>query len=117
VVYQPAYCPGAILDDKAGGLVGAEPGAGRVRVGHVGLRAVGGVEDGGDASLGPGAGTVLKGSLGDEGYLELVGKAQCEGLSGKAAAQDEDIEKRSLLELPQRAILRSADYSMGTRPH
>lgn len=97
MVDQPAYGPGAVLDDEAGGLVGTQPGTCRMRVGHVGFGAVGRAEDGRDAAaLGPGAGTVLQGSLGDEGYLELVGKAQCEGPSGKAAAQDEDIESDHL---------------------
>jgi hypothetical protein len=42
-----------------------------------------------------------------------VGESESDGLSGKATAQDEDIESGHFRELPQRAILRSGDYSMG----
>jgi hypothetical protein len=89
---QPADRAGAVLDHKAGGLVRAQACSGRVGVSDVGFSAVSRVEDGGDATLGPRTGTVLQGSLGNEGNLELVSETQREGLPGKATAQDKDIE-------------------------
>ena len=91
MVDEPADGPGAVLDDKTGGLVGAQAGTGRVGVCYVGLGAVARVEHGGDAALGPGAGAVFKAALGDEGDFELVGKAQGERLACKTTAQDQYI--------------------------
>ena len=92
VLDQPADRARAVLDHEAGGFVGAQACPGGEGVSDVGFSAVGGVKDGGNAALSPRAGTVFQGSLGDEGDLEFVGKTQCEGLSGKATAQDEHIE-------------------------
>ncbi len=89
---QPVDRAGAVLDHKAGSLVRAQARSGRVGVSDVGFSAVSRVEDGCDATLGPRTGTVLQGSLGNEGNLELVSETQREGLPGKATAQDKDIK-------------------------
>ena len=81
------------------------PRAGDQGVVDVLLVAVARVEHGGDAALGPVAGAIEQGALGNDGNLAGLGQVQGDRQAGQAAADDRDVKFHGMVEMFTEAIL------------
>jgi len=75
MIDKPMNGARCVLDNKAGGFVGAQPRPRRVCICDMGFSAVGRIENRGDSTLGPGAGTVFQCSFSYDSNFEFVGEA------------------------------------------
>ncbi len=105
LIDQPFDRFAPVFDDVTGGGLVAQTGAGNQGIGHVLLVAVARIEHGGNTTLGPGAGAVEQGALGDDGNLAGLGQVQGYRQAGQAAADDRDVEFHGIVEMFTEAIL------------
>jgi len=89
---EPLNGAGTVFDDKPGGLRVAQSGAGIEGVRDMGLDTVRRIEYGRDAALRPCACAVGQHAFRDQSDLFVIGKAQGQRLSSKAAAKNDDVE-------------------------
>ena len=114
VVGEVADGGGALADDRAHRRLLAQTGAGIERVGHVAFHRVAGIalvflQHRGDAALRPGGVGVVGVALGEHDHRAVAGRAQCEGQTGDAGTDDQEIrcharEAWTLIERRERQI-------------